>query len=125
MPVHVYGNPCNVQELQNIADKYNLKIIYDAAHAFGVEVDGESILNFGNLSVLSFHATKVFNTFEGGAIISPDKKTKQHIDDLKNFGFRGETTVVAPGINAKMNEMQAAMGILQLKYVDKYIAERK
>lgn len=125
MPVHVYGNPCNVEALQNIADKYNLKIIYDAAHAFGVEVDGESILNFGNLSVLSFHATKVFNTFEGGAIISPDKKTKQHIDDLKNFGFRGETTVVAPGINAKMNEMQAAMGILQLKYVDKYIAERK
>ncbi len=125
MPVHVYGNPCKVKEFAAIAEKYNLKIIYDAAHAFGVKIEGEPILNFGDLSVLSFHATKVFNTFEGGAIISPNKKTKRHIDDLKNFGFRGETTVVAPGINAKMNEVQAAMGLLQLKYVDRYIEKRK
>lgn len=125
MPVHVYGNPCNVEEFEKIAKKYNLKVIYDAAHAFGVKINGNSILNFGDLSVLSFHATKVFNTFEGGAIISPNEETKQHIDDLKNFGFRGEITVVAPGMNAKMNEVQAAMGLLQLKYVDEYIAKRK
>lgn len=125
MPVHVYGNPCNLEVFQQIADTYNLKLIYDAAHAFGVKVKGESILNFGDLSVLSFHATKVFNTIEGGAIISPDEKTKKRIDFLKNFGFADETTVIAPGINAKMNELQAAYGLLQLKYVDECIAKRK
>lgn len=125
MPIHVYGNPCNVDAIQQIAEAYNLKVIYDAAHAFGVGYNGNSILNYGDLSVLSFHATKIFNTFEGGAIICHDEKTKRHIDDLKNFGFRGETTVVAPGINAKMNEVQAAMGLLQLKYVDENIEKRK
>ncbi len=125
MPVHVYGNPCNMEAIQQIADTYNLKVLYDAAHAFGVEKNGESVLNFGDLSVLSFHATKVFNTFEGGAIICHDEKMKRHIDDLKNFGFRGETTVIAPGINAKMNEVQAAFGLLQLKYIDKALARRK
>jgi dTDP-4-amino-4,6-dideoxygalactose transaminase len=125
MPVHVYGNPCNLEAIQQIADTYNLKVLYDAAHAFGVEKNGESVHNFGDLSVLSFHATKVFNTFEGGAIICHDEKMKQHIDDLKNFGFRGETKVIAPGINAKMNEVQAAFGLLQLKYIDKAIARRK
>lgn len=125
MPVHVYGNPCDLDAFQRLADIYNLKLIYDAAHAFGVEVDGQSLLNFGDLSILSFHATKVFNTFEGGAIICHDEKMKQHIDDLKNFGFRGETTVVAPGINAKMNEVQAAFGLLQLKYIDEAREKRK
>lgn len=113
--VHVYGNPCNVIEIQRIADIYGLKVIYDAAHAFGINYQGQSILNFGNLSVLSFHATKVYHTFEGGAIISHNEKTKTKIDQLKNFGFIDETTVVLPGINSKMNELQAAIGILQLK----------
>ncbi|MFW6326976.1 MAG: DegT/DnrJ/EryC1/StrS family aminotransferase [Bacteroidota bacterium] len=125
MPVHVYGNPCKVEQLQKIADIYGLKIIYDAAHAFGVKVKGTSLLNFGDLSILSFHATKVFNTIEGGAIICLDENTKKRIDYLKNFGFAGETTVIEPGINAKMNEIQAAYGLLQLKYVDQYIASRK
>lgn len=125
MPVHVYGNPCNVKEIQRIADTYGLKIIYDAAHAFGVTVNRESILNFGDLSVLSFHATKIYNTFEGGAIVCHDEKIKQRIDFLKNFGFADEITVVAPGINAKMNEFQAALGLLQLKYIDKEIEKRK
>lgn len=125
MPVHVYGNPCDVKAIQEIADIYNLKVIYDAAHAFGVTLNDESVLNFGDLSVISFHATKVLNTFEGGAIICHDKKMKRHIDDLKNFGFRDETTIVAPGINAKMNEIQAAFGMLQLKYVDEAIDRRK
>lgn len=118
MPVHCYGIPCDVERIQRIADTYGLKVIYDAAHAFGVKRDGESILNHGDLSVLSFHATKVFNTFEGGAIICHNERTKQRIDYLKNFGFAGETTVVAPGINGKMNEVQAAFGLLQLKYID-------
>lgn len=125
MPVHVYGNPCKVDAIQKIADTYGLKVIYDAAHAFGVTINGQSILNFGDLSVLSFHATKVFNTFEGGAIICHDEKTKQRIDFLKNFGFADEVTVVAPGINAKMNEFQAALGLLQLKHIDEYIQKRK
>lgn len=125
MPVHVYGNPCNLDAFQHIADTYGLRLIYDAAHAFGVTVNGQSILNFGDLSILSFHATKVFNTIEGGAIICQDEKTKKRIDYLKNFGFAGETTVIEPGINAKMNELQAAYGILQLKYVDQYLSERK
>ncbi|MFH1196295.1 MAG: DegT/DnrJ/EryC1/StrS family aminotransferase [bacterium] len=125
LPVHVYGNPCQVEKIKEIADIYGLKVIYDACHAFGVQINGQSILNFGDLSVLSFHATKVFTTFEGGAIISKDEATKRRIDFLKNFGFAGETTVVAPGINAKMNEFQAALGVLQLKYVDEAIKKRK
>lgn len=125
MPVHVYGNPCDVDAFQKIADTYNLSLIYDAAHAFNVKINGTSVLNYGDLSVLSFHATKVFNTFEGGAIICHSEKMKRHIDDLKNFGFRDEITVVAPGINAKMNEIQASFGLLQLKYVDKAIESRQ
>ena len=125
LPVHVYGNPCDVTPIQEIAGAYGLKVIYDACHAFGVTVNGNSILNFGDLSVLSFHATKAFTTFEGGAIICHDEITKRRIDFLKNFGFAGETTVVAPGINAKMNEFQAALGVLQLKYIDQSIQKRK
>ncbi|HEY9278649.1 MAG TPA: DegT/DnrJ/EryC1/StrS family aminotransferase [Eoetvoesiella sp.] len=125
LPVHCYGNPCDTQAIQDIADRYNLRVIYDAAHAFGVEDEGGSILRHGDLSVLSFHATKVFNTFEGGAIVCPDAKTKQRIDRLKNFGFVDEVTVVASGINGKMSEINAAMGLLQLKYVDQAIAQRK
>jgi dTDP-4-amino-4,6-dideoxygalactose transaminase len=125
MPVHVYGNPCNIDEIQRIADKYSLKVIYDAAHAFGVKKDGVSILNSGDLSVLSFHATKVFSTIEGGAIISHTPEMKHHIDNLKNFGFRDETVVEEPGINAKLNEVQAAYGLLQLKYIDVFIVRRK
>ena len=125
MAVHVYGNPCKVDAIQKIADTYGLKIIYDAAHAFGVTINGESLLNYGDLSVLSFHATKVFNTFEGGAIICHDEKTKKRIYFLKNFGFDDEVTVVAPGINAKMNECQAALGLVQLKHVDEYMEKRK
>jgi dTDP-4-amino-4,6-dideoxygalactose transaminase len=125
MPVHVYGKPCNVEQIQKIADIYGLKVIYDAAHAFGVNYKGESLLKHGDLSTLSFHATKVYNTFEGGAIICPDAKTKRRIDDLKNFGYNGEVTVVAPGINAKMNELQAAFGLLQLKHIDKAIDRRR
>ncbi len=125
MPVHVYGNPCDVDQIQKIADTYGLKVIYDAAHAFGVNSHCGSVLKHGDLSVLSFHATKVFNTFEGGAIVCPDTKTKQRIDYLKNFGFADELTVVAPGINGKMNEVQAAFGLLQLKYVDSAISRRQ
>ncbi len=125
LPVHCYGNPCDVDAIQKIADNYNLKVIYDAAHAFGVKCHCGSILKHGDLSVLSFHATKVFNTFEGGAIVCPDARTKQHIDNLKNFGFVNETTVVAAGINGKMQEFSAALGLLQLKYVDAAIERRK
>jgi dTDP-4-amino-4,6-dideoxygalactose transaminase len=125
MPVHCYGHPCDVDAIQKIADDYNLKVIYDAAHAFGVQCHCGSILNHGDLSVLSFHATKVFNTFEGGAIICPDAKTKLHIDQLKNFGHAGELNVVAPGINGKMSELNAALGLLQLKYIDKVLERRK
>jgi dTDP-4-amino-4,6-dideoxygalactose transaminase len=125
MPVHVYGNPCKMERFQQIADTYGLRLIYDAAHAFGVKINGNSVLNYGDLSILSFHATKVFNTIEGGAIISPDEQTKKRIDYLKNFGFADETTVIAPGINAKMNELQSAYGLLQLKYVDGCIEKRK
>ena len=125
VPVHVYGNPCNGDRIQQIADTYGLKVIYDAAHAFGVEKNGDSILNFGDLSILSFHATKTFNTIEGGAIICHDEKTKKQIDYLKNFGFADEVTVVAPGINAKMNELQAAYGLLQLKTFNEQIKKRK
>lgn len=125
MPVHCYGRPCDVDAIQKIADNYNLKVIYDAAHAFGVKVDGNSLLNFGDLSVLSFHATKVFNTFEGGAIICKDATTKTRIDRLKNFGFVNETTVVAPGINGKMSEINAAFGLLQLQHIDHALQRRK
>ena len=125
MPVHCYGNPCDMEAIQRIADNYNLRVIYDAAHAFGVRQGGESILNAGDLSIMSFHATKVFNTFEGGAIVSPDAKTKQRIDHLKNFGFVDEVTVVAPGINGKMSEINAAFGLLQLQHVERAIARRR
>lgn len=124
MPVHVYGKPCDTKRIQEIADKYGLKVIYDAAHAFGVEVDGESILNAGDMSTLSFHATKVYNTLEGGALVMHDAETKKRIDYLKNFGFAGETTVVAPGINSKVDEVRAAYGILNLRQVDAAIEAR-
>ena len=124
MPVYVYGKPCDTKRIQEIADKYGLKVIYDAAHAFGVEVDGESILNTGDLSTLSFHATKVYNTIEGGAMVMHSKEMKQKIDYLKNFGFAGETEVVAPGINSKMDEIRAAYGLLNLKQVDAAIEAR-
>ena len=125
MPVHVYGHPCDVDRIQKIADNYGLKVIYDAAHAFGVQCRGASVLNHGDLSVLSFHATKVFTTFEGGAIACPDAKTKQRVDHLKNFGFVDETIVVAPGINGKMSEFNAALGLLQLKGIDEALRRRK
>ena len=124
MPVHVYGKPCDTKRIQEIAEKYGLKVIYDAAHAFGVEVDGESVLNAGDLSTLSFHATKVFNTVEGGAMIMHDAETKRRIDYLKNFGFAGETEVVGPGINSKMDELRSAYGLLNLKQVDQAIELR-
>ena len=124
MPVHCYGHPCDVEAIQKIADNYNLKVIYDAAHAFGVKDTHGSVLNHGDLSVLSFHATKVFNTFEGGAIVCPDVKTKLRIDHLKNFGFVDELNVVAPGINGKMSEFNAALGMLQLKHIDHALAQR-
>ncbi|UCV24215.1 DegT/DnrJ/EryC1/StrS family aminotransferase [Ferribacterium limneticum] len=125
LPVHCYGNPCAVDQIHNIASTYGLKVIYDAAHAFGVRYKGNSLLRYGNLSVLSFHATKVFNTFEGGAIICPDALTKQRIDYLKNFGFADEVTVTAPGINGKMSEINAAFGLVQLKHVAKVLDQRK
>lgn len=138
MPVHVYGKPCDVDAIQDIADRYGLKVIYDAAHAFGVKVNSKvsktlskgendfvSVLNAGDMSTLSFHATKVFNTIEGGAMIMHDEKTKKRIDDLKNFGIHDETTVVAPGINSKMDEMRSAYGILNLRQVDNAIASRQ
>lgn len=124
MPVHVYGKPCDTQRIQEIADKYGLKVIYDAAHAFGVEVNGESILNAGDMSTLSFHATKVYNTIEGGALVMQDERTKKRIDYLKNFGFAGEVEVVAPGINSKMDEMRAAYGLLNLRQMDAAIEAR-
>lgn len=125
MPVHVYGKPCDTERIQEIADKYGLKVIYDAAHAFGVEVNGKSILEAGDMSTLSFHATKVYNTVEGGALVCHDEKTKQRIDYLKNFGFADETTVIAPGINGKMDEVRSAYGLLNLKQVDTAIEARR
>ena len=124
MPVHVYGKPCDTKRIQEIADTYGLKVIYDAAHAFGVKVNGESILNAGDMSTLSFHATKVFNTIEGGAMVMHDEKTKKRIDDLKNFGIHDEVTVVGHGINSKMDEMRSAYGLLNLKQVDSAIEAR-
>ena len=125
MPVHVYGKPCKTKEIQEIANKYGLKVIYDAAHAFGVEINGESILNFGDMATLSFHATKVYNTLEGGALVVHDEQTKKRIDYLKNFGFASETEVVAPGINSKVDEVRAAYGLLNLKHVDHAINSRR
>ena len=124
MPVHVYGKPCDTKRIQEIADQYGLKVIYDAAHAFGVEVNGESILNAGDLSTLSFHATKVYNTVEGGAMVMHDERMKKRIDYLKNFGFANETTVVGPGINSKMDEIRSAYGLLNLRQVDNAIEAR-
>ena len=124
MPVHVYGKPCDTKRIQEIADKYGLKVIYDAAHAFGVKVNGESILNAGDMSTLSFHATKVYNTIEGGAMVMHDETTKKRIDYLKNFGFADEVTVVGPGINSKMDEMRSAYGLLNLRQVDAAIEAR-
>ena len=124
MPVHCYGKPCDMERIQAIADKYNLKVIYDAAHAFGVEVDGKSVLEQGDMATLSFHATKVYNTLEGGALVMHDAETKKRVDYLKNFGFAGETEVVAPGINSKMDEVRAAYGLLNLKQVDDAIEKR-
>ena len=125
MPVHCYGKPVKMKQIQEIADKYGLKVIYDAAHAFGVEVDGKSVLTRGDMSTLSFHATKVYNTLEGGALIVKDEATKKRIDFLKNFGFAGETEVVAPGINSKVDEVRSAYGLLNLKQVDIAIAARQ
>lgn len=125
MPVHVYGTPCKTKEIQEIADKYGLKVIYDAAHAFGVEVNGESVLTAGDMSTLSFHATKVYNTIEGGAMVMHDAETKKRIDHLKNFGFQNEVEVVAPGINGKMDEVRSAIGLLNLRQVDRAIENRK
>lgn len=125
LPVHCYGTPCDVERIQGIADNYGLKVIYDAAHTFGVRHNGSSVLRHGDLSILSFHATKVFNTFEGGAIVCPDAKTKKRIDYLKNFGFADEVTVVAPGINGKMSEINAAFGLLQLRHIDRALSMRQ
>jgi dTDP-4-amino-4,6-dideoxygalactose transaminase len=125
MPVHVYGTPCDADKIKAVADKYGLKVIYDAAHAFGVEKDGKSILNAGDMATLSFHATKTYNTVEGGALVCHDEATKKRIDFLKNFGFAGETEVVMPGINGKMDEIRAAYGLLNLKYVDDAITRRR
>jgi dTDP-4-amino-4,6-dideoxygalactose transaminase len=125
MPVHVYGHPCNTEKIQAIADKYGLKVIYDAAHAFGIKMQNNNLLLEGDMSILSFHGTKLFNTFEGGAIIIKDEKLKKRIDFLKNFGFADELTVIAPGINGKMNEFQSAVGLLSLEIVDQEIANRK
>lgn len=125
MPVHCYGIPCDVEKIQAIAEKHNLKVIYDAAHTFGVKINGKSILEYGNMSTLSFHATKVYNTLEGGALVVRSAEMKQKIDFLKNFGFAGETTVLAPGINSKMDEVRAAFGLLNLKQVDQAIEARK
>lgn len=125
LPVHVYGRPCNVERIAQVASKHKLKVIYDAAHAFGVQCHCGSVLQHGDLSILSFHATKVFNTFEGGAIISHSAEVKQHIDHLKNFGFENEVTVVEAGINGKMSEFNAALGLLQLRHIDDYIIQRQ
>jgi len=125
MPVHCYGNPCQVGEIQEIADNYGLKVIYDAAHCFGVEINGKSILEYGDMSTLSFHATKSFNTLEGGALVGRDQATKKRIDYLKNFGFAGETSIIMPGINGKMDEIRSAYGLLMLKYIDEEVKKRR
>lgn len=124
MPVHCYGKPCDIVRIQQIADKYGLKVIYDAAHCFGVDINGKSILEYGDISTLSFHATKVYNTVEGGAMVVHDAATKQRIDYLKNFGFESETEVIAPGINSKLDEVRAIYGLLNLRQVDQAIEAR-
>ena len=124
LPVHVYGNPCDAAAVQDVADRYGLAVIYDSAHAFGVKVNGASILHFGDMNSLSFHATKTYNTLEGGALVVKDSRTKKRIDYLKNFGFADETAVVAPGINSKMDELRAAYGLLNLKQIDAAIEKR-
>lgn len=125
MPVHVYGTPCDIQKIQEIADRHCLKVIYDAAHAFGVKVNGEPLVNFGDASILSFHSTKIFNTLEGGAIMTKDAELKKRIDFLRNFGIADEVTVIGTGINAKMNELQAAFGLLQFRTFDEYRSRRR
>lgn len=125
MPVHVYGHPCDTEKIQAIADKYGLKVIYDAAHAFGINMNDKNLFLEGDMSVISFHGTKLFTTFEGGAVITKDAELKKQIDFLKNFGFADEVTVIAPGINGKMNEFQSAIGLLSLEIVDEEIANRK
>ena len=125
MPVHCYGRPCDVKAIDAIARRHQLKVIYDAAHAFAVRQDGISVLTHGDLSVLSFHGTKVFHTFEGGAIVSPDSATKRHLDNLKNFGIVDEVTVSVPGINGKMSEFNAAFGLLQLKHIELALTKRR
>jgi dTDP-4-amino-4,6-dideoxygalactose transaminase len=124
MPVHCYSNPCDVEAIQKIADNYGLKVIYDAAHAFSINFKGQSLLSWGDLSILSFHATKVFNTFEGGAVISPDLKTKLYIDQLKNFGIEDELNVKKVGLNGKMSEINAAFGLVQLKHISQAMSQR-
>lgn len=124
LPVHVYGHPCDIEAIQSIAENHEIKVVYDAAHAFGVERHSGSVLKHGDLSVLSFHATKVFNTFEGGAIVCPNARTKERIDHLKNFGFVDEVTVVSSGINGKMSEVNAAFGLLQLRYINQALSRR-
>lgn len=125
VPVHVYGNLCNVEEIERIAKKHNLKVIYDAAHTFGVEKDGRGVASFGDASMFSFHATKVYNTIEGGAVTYSDNSLKKRLNDLKNFGITGPESIEYIGGNAKMNEFQAAMGICNLRYVDNEILKRK
>jgi len=125
LPVHCYGTPCDVERIQEIANKHQLKVIYDAAHSFGVKINGQSLLNYGDLSILSFHATKIFNTFEGGAVISHSPEMKRRIDQLKNFGFVDEVTVVESGINGKMSEINAAFGLLQLKHAKEVLSARQ
>jgi len=125
LPVHIYGTPCDTVSLQKIADTYGLRLLYDAAHAFGVRVNNTSVLTFGDMSMVSFHATKVFNTAEGGALITTDLKLKQRVDYLKNFGFADEVTVIAPGTNGKMNELQAALGVVQLRHINREIERRQ
>lgn len=125
MPVHCYGKPCDVDKIHEIAERHGLKVVYDAAHAFAVSKGDRSVLNFGDLSVLSFHATKVFNTFEGGAVICHSKEMKAKIDSLKNFGIEDEVTVNNVGINGKLSEINSAFGLLQLKYFEECIERRK
>lgn len=125
LPVHCYGCPCDVERVDAIAKKHNLKVIYDAAHAFGVKLHGKSVLEYGDISTISFHATKVYNTIEGGALVCHSAEMKRLIDQLKNFGFEDETVVLAPGINSKMDEIRSAYGLLNLQQVDDAIAARK
>jgi len=125
LPVHVFGNPCNTKMIKKIAERYGLKVIYDASHCFGVRINGQGIGNFGDISTFSFHATKIFNTIEGGALSCNDPTIKMRVDLAKNFGFQGENSVIVPGINAKMNEFQAAVGLLVLNIIETEVEKRK